>query len=175
MKKISILTALFIIVAVFVSGCSFSPKANDDSDAPPYISDSISFGERDFYAVAYLGYNDMSNLEFYAQNYLGYERLPIHYISEGEYYLIIPKYQDMALKIYENDIDTPTPTLIFETQESLPFIVRCNISDIFSNVTVSFTYESETFEFSPFISLEDGSVQVGDNGINITKQQASIE
>ena len=159
MKKISILTALFIIVAVFVSGCSFSPKANDDSDAPPYISDSISFGERDFYAVAYLGY----------------ERLPIHYISEGEYYLIIPKYQDMALKIYENDIDTPTPTLIFETQESLPFIVRCNISDIFSNVTVSFTYESETFEFSPFISLEDGSVQVGDNGINITKQQASIE
>ena len=81
----------------------------------------------------------------------------------------------MELKIYENDINTTTPALIFEAPESMPFIVQCNISDIFSNVTISFTYDSETFEFSPFISLKDGDVQVGEHGVNITKQPDSME
>lgn len=175
MKKIRILTVFFIIGTVLLSGCSVAPKNEEDSDFPSYISDSISFGEKDFYAVAYLGYNDRSSLEFYTQNYLGYEHVPIHYLSEGEYYLIIPRYRDMELKIYENDINTTTPALIFEAPESMPFIVQCNISDIFSNVTISFTYDSETFEFSPFISLKDGDVQVGEHGVNITKQPDSME
>jgi len=50
-----------------------------------------------------------------------------------------------------------------------PFILQCNVSDIFTDATICLTRETETVEFSPYISLEDGSVQVGDRGVDITK------
>ena len=60
--------------------------------------------------------------------------------------------------------------MVFEEKACAPFIVQCNISDIFADVTIRFVYNEETIEFSPYISLEDGAVEVGNRGVNITKQ-----
>ena len=49
------------------------------------------------------------------------------------------------------------------------FVIGCNVSDIFPDVTVSITSGGETVDFSPYISLKDGSVQVGARGLNITR------
>lgn len=119
--------------------------------------------------MAYLGYDELNELSFYVQKYLDSENIPIHYLSQGEYYLIIPRYSNMTVSLYKNDIQTMGSSLIYEEKECRPFIIQCNVSDIFSDVTICLTYNDETVEFSPFISLKDGTVEVGDRGINITK------
>lgn len=75
----------------------------------------------------------------------------------------------MEVRLYRNDIETMGTTLIYEEMACRPFILQCNISDIFTDATICLTRETETVEFSPYISLEDGSVQVGDRGVDITK------
>ena len=36
-------------------------------------------------------------------------------------------------------------------------------------MTVELTYQGETVSFSPYISLKDGSVQVGERGLDLTR------
>ena len=156
----------FVLVILMLSGCSTPPEETSSL----YRSDAIAFDDDQLYAAAYLGYLEMPDLSFYTQTYLGYEELPCHYISGGEFYLIIPRYDDMALKLYRNDIETLESTLLFETQQSLPFIVQCNSSDIFADLTVSLTYGERSATFSPFLSLKDGSVQIGEYGLDLTRE-----
>ena len=128
----------------------------------------IPFGEDQLYAVAYLGYQEMGDLSYYQEHYLNGENLPVHYISDGDFYLVVPRYGDMTMRLYWSDIETSERFLIYEDGESRPFIIQCNVSDIFPDVTVSLSDGTETVEFSPFISLMDGSVQAGERGIDIT-------
>lgn len=132
-------------------------------------TESIPFQEDQLYAVAYLGYDEIGDLSFYIQKYLDSDNIPVHYLSQGEYYLVIPRYSNMSLSLYKNDFQTSESSLIFEEKKCRPFIIQCNVSDIFPDATIRFAYNDETVEFSPYISLKDGSVVVGDRGINITK------
>lgn len=134
--------------------------------------ESIPFSGDQLYAAAYLGFEEMEDLSYYTQNYLNGQDLPIHYFSPGEYYLIIPRYPDMALALYKNDIQTDQPALVYKDPACEPFLLQCNISDIFSDVTVELTYQGETVSFSPYLSLKDGSVQVGERGLNLTRDGA---
>lgn len=168
-RKPIIQIALIVLLAVAfpclltLSGCS-DPSEPDQSKL-----DSIPFREDQLYAVAYLGYDEINDLPFYAENYLDHENLPIHYLSKGDYYLVIPRYADMAVRLYQNDMQTMDTALLYEDGECRPFLIQCNVSDIFPDATISLTYQGETVEFSPYISLQDGSVQVGEKGLNITK------
>lgn len=170
MKKFVALAAtLFCLLAL--AGCGSVPSA-DVPDTPEVSKlDAIPFTDGQLYAVAYLGYGEMENLTYYAENYLDSENLPIHYISNGEYYLIIPRYTDMALRLYQNDGESAERILIYEERESRPFVIQCNMSDIFSDVTIQLTYQSETVEFTPCISLENGLVQAGERGLDMTQNQ----
>jgi len=164
MKIYKIITAVIVLVyAVMLTGCSDASVKEISKDT------NIPFGENQLYAVAYLGYEEIDDLTFYKEQYLDEESLPVHYFSNGEYYLIIPRFGDMSVRLYRNDLETSGKALIYECNECQPFIVQCNISDIFSDVTVELVYQGETVEFSPYISLMDGSVVVGDRGINITR------
>jgi len=167
MKKLVMYSALIIVLIVLFSGCTIIQTEKGDSEIKKI--ESIPFLKDQLYAVAYLGYDEISELSFYIQKYLDSENIPIHYLSQGEYYLVIPRYSNMSLLLYKNDIQTMDSSLIFEEKECSPFIIQCNVSDIFSSATICFTYNNETIEFSPFISLKDGTVVVGDRGINITK------
>ncbi|MEA4814371.1 MAG: hypothetical protein VB112_05655 [Oscillospiraceae bacterium] len=168
MKRPAAFFVVIISAFVLLSGCSQMQQANSDSKISNI--ESIPFEKDQLYAVAYLGYDEINDLSFYTQNYLDSENIPIHYISEGEYYLVIPRYSTMSVSLYKNDMQTMGSSLIFEEKECSPFIVQCNISDIFADVTIRFVYNEETVEFSPYISLEDGAVEVGNRGANITKQ-----
>ncbi len=134
--------------------------------------DVIPFREQHLYAVAYLGYNTDGNIPdytFYERSFLDSAVIPSHHVSGGEYYLIIPRYEGMEMKLYKNSFDSDTPSLMFESSGAEPFIVCCNISDIFSDVTVEFSYQGETVFFSPYISLKDGSVMAGERGLDLTR------
>jgi len=167
MKKIAMYLVVFIALSALFSGCSLIQTEEGDSQIKKI--ESIPFFNDQLYAVAYLGYDEIGELSFYIQKYLDSENIPIHYLSQGEYYLVIPRYSNMSLSLYKNDIQTIDSSLIFEEKECRPFIIQCNVSDIFSDATICFTYNNETIEFSPYISLKDGTVVVGDRGINISK------
>ena len=147
------------------------PNNNETSEEPASKLDSLEFEADQLYAAAYLGYQEIEDLAHYAEKYLDSDNIPIHYFSDGEYYLIIPRYDGMEVTLYRNSIETGEKTKVYEASECTPFIIKCNISDIFPDVTVELGYIGETVEFSPYISLMDGSVQVGERGLDITKKQ----
>lgn len=173
MKKLFAFVISFALLFVMI-GCSDTsntvmPDASETADLPKTSKlDDIPFSDGQLYAVAYLGYEEIEGLSFYAENYLDNENLPVHYISQGEYYLVIPRYTDMAMRLYRNDIETTERILVYEEAESRPFIIQCNVSDIFSDATICLTSQTETVEFSPYISLADGNVEAGDRGLDIT-------
>lgn len=187
MRKYIILAAVLLWLPS-LAGCSSSPEASasnkpvaapetpvasmpDIAPEAPASSkvDAIPFQEDQLYAVAYLGYDEINDLSFYCENYLDSENLPVHYFSKGDYYLVIPRYPDMAVQLYQNDFETMDMSLRYEDNECRPFIIQCNVSDIFPDATIRLNYQGETVEFSPFISLADGSILVGDRGLNLTK------
>ena len=131
--------------------------------------DNIPFQEGQLYAAAYLGYQQIDDLDYYLERYLDDSQLPTHYISNGDYYLVIPRYDGMELTLSRNDLETSQPTLLYEDPDCRPFLLQCNASDIFADATISLTYEGETAEFSPFLSLKDGSAEIGDRGLDLTR------
>ena len=150
----------FLIIAVTVIALALSSCSAE--------SNSIPFEENSLYAVAYLGYGDKSNLDLYLEQYLDTDSVPEVCFSQGEYYLIIPRYTDMKMTIYKNDTDTDNYYKFYTSDDSRPFLIQCNVSDIISDVKIEYEYKGETTSFIPSISLKDGSVKVGERGTDIT-------
>lgn len=148
-----------------------APDSPGIGSAPAPVSkrDAIPFTEGQLYAAAYLGYQAIDDLDYYAERYLDSDDVPIHYISDGDYYLVIPRYDGMSLSLYVEDIETFASTLRFYDPDCAPFIVQCNVSDIFPDLTAHFAYNGDTAEFSPFISLKDGTLMIGERGLDLTK------
>lgn len=174
MKKLMIIAVTLSALLVF-SGCSTQngnltdlasdstpnitssvtpDPAPDHTDAAPEITpaskrDAIPFEAGQLYAVAYLGYQTADGLNYYAQRYLDGDKLPVHYVSDGDYYLVIPRYNSMSLSLYVNDFEASLGTLRFRDPDCEPFVIQCNVSDIFADVTMRLEYNGETAEFSP--------------------------
>ena len=162
------ITAVVMVSAFLIlGGCGQSGNTTDQPITDK--RDTVPFEDGQLYAAAYLGYQTIEDLDYYAERYLGSDDLPIHYISDGDYYLVIPRYDGMALTLYVNDMETFQSVMRFYDPDCEPFIVQCNVSDIFPDVTVRLEHEGETAEFSPFISLKDGSVMIGERGLDLTK------
>ena len=153
-----------VLLACLLTGCSAGGSAGRET---------IPYEEGQLYAAAYLGYQETGELESYAEQYLDSDKIPTHYISNGDYYLVIPRYAGTALKLYRNDLETSQPVLIYEDPDCGPFVLQCNASDIFADATIRLEYEEEAAEFSPSISLKDGSVDIGDRGLDLTENQST--
>ena len=160
MKKTALSVLVFVSLGL-LTGCAAQLQASK--------RDSIPFTEGQFYAAAYLGYQQMGDLDYYVEQYLDSDQVPIHYLSDGDYYLVIPRYTGMKLTLYRSDLETLEPILLYEDPDCRPFLLQCNASDIFADAVVRLTYGDETIEFSPFISLKDGSVDIGDQGLDLTR------
>ena len=96
--------------------------------------DNIPFQEGQLYAAAYLGYQQIDDLDYYLERYLDDGELPVHYLSGGDFYLVIPRYDGMALALSRSDIETLQSTLIYEDPDCRPFLLQCNASDIFAEI-----------------------------------------
>ena len=176
---------VLLLSALLLAGCAAPGAAGPSGTGTPpegSVPESVSpeetapaagipFGEGQLYAAAYLGYLEPEALAGYVNRFLGGEDPPTHYLSAGEFYLIIPRYPDMAVRLYSSDINSADPVLIFEAASCVPFAVQCNVSDIFADVTVELTRQGETVAFSPYISLKDGGAEIGEKGLELTKAE----
>jgi len=148
---------------------SFTIAAPTPTPTPDPLS-TLPYTDGQLYAAAYLGYQAPTDLDFFRQTYFGGRELPVHHISDGDFYLIIPRDPNATVRLLRNDMLTQTSSIFYEQPDGSPFVIGCNVSDIFPDVTVEITAsDGEKVSFSPFISLKDGSVEVGERGLNITR------
>lgn len=180
MKQRSILVTLLLCV-LLLTGCGTAAPAPDATPTPtqeaaatptptPDPLSTLPYEDGQLYAAAYLGYLEPKDLDFFRQTYFGGRELPVHHISDGDFYLIIPRDPNATVRLLRNDMLTQTSSIFYEQPDGSPFVIGCNVSDIFPDVTVEITApDGEKVSFSPFISLEDGSVEVGERGLNITR------
>lgn len=126
--------------------------------------------ESNIAAVAYLGYHDgdLESFKVYAEDMGIMDKYS--FISDindaaihdgGEWYLVIPD-ENVTITVDEAVIDESTWTVtpgenLLETV-SKPILIRCNISEIFSNTIVNFKQNDNIINYSPSISLMDGSL-----------------
>lgn len=147
------------------------PSVPSEPTVPPAHEkrDAIPFAEGQLYAAAYLGYQEAEDFDYYAEKYLDTADIPTYTVSDGDLYLVIPRYDGMTMSLYVNDVETSQSSLREEVADVGAFIVRCNVSDVFSDATIALTYNGDRAEFTPFISLENGEPQLGERGLDITK------
>lgn len=161
MKKIVIGVVILVILVV---GCLFIFNSNglhnDTSDKNDVsISDSIDFEDIHMYAGEFLGYGS-EGLE--KANELDAQLVSF---NGDEYYYIIPRYMDMTVDVYSVNIENNDQELIYSNGDGTPFIIKCNESDIFSNVLIKLTTTNgKIVEIVPFISLENGDLVLGEDG-----------
>ena len=169
-KRVFRLTlVLLALCALLLTGCGTAAPAPDATPTPaqeaaaaptptPDPLSTLPYEDGQLYAAAYLGYLEPKDLDFFRQTYFGGRELPVHHISDGDFYLIIPRDPNATVRLLRNDMLTQTSSVFYEQPDGSPFVIGCNVSDIFPDVTVEITdSDGEKVSFSPFISLEDGS------------------
>ena len=68
------------------------PNENQ-TPAPEKLEIEIPFAEGQQYAVAYLGFREINNWEYYQEQYhIELEDIPTYWVSDGDYYLVIPRH-----------------------------------------------------------------------------------
>ena len=155
-----------------------SVKAPDDSNAEDgaltALQQKINYYSKGA-GVAFIGYVDSESSEidlraYYASSETGkaYPDLvyaPL-YMAEGqELYAIIPPNDKGTIIVYPSMItedgeyadDKRNPLCIGEPGEVL--LLRCNLSEIYSNVLISVTDGGGALDFRPSLSMENGHLQ----------------
>ena len=91
----------------------------------------------------------------------------------SELYLIVQR-EDVDISVYEQGMDPETGEMLTGDLRAVfiapaPFLLRCNISDIIPNILLTLgSTRGEKLEYSPFISLRDGSVSVTEGILDLT-------
>ena len=162
-RQAAVWMTVLTAVLIFISGCA--PVQESEK------TETIPFGEGQLYAVAYVGYLEPENLSYYTERYLDSDRLPVHHFSPGEYWLVIPRYEDMELQLYYRDMNTEESVLVYEEPNCRAFLIQCNVSDIFPDAEIRLSRGENAVSFSPYISLENGEAEVGEYGLNLADEQ----
>lgn len=95
-----------------------------------------------------------------------------HEIMGEEYYLLVPKFKNTTISLKELEIsdggelkERPNYTLE-KISLTGPTVICQNISDTAPNAKITLRYKDDVYEFSPSISLKDGSIMLPDEIIN---------
>ncbi len=90
-----------------------------------------------------------------------------------ELYLVIPR-QDVSLTVYEQSLDDESADLTWDKSLYVsftpePLLLRCNVSDIIPNIGLFMEQTgAEGVQYSPCLSLEDGSLCAHDRIYDLT-------
>lgn len=90
--------------------------------------------------------------------------IPFYDYGGPEFFCIIPHYVGSEVTIKRSELSEQGELVEKETLVTTekPIIVKCNESDLYSNVTIIIDYKDESTTFAPFVSLKDGSVMPAD-------------
>lgn len=172
--------------ATSVSSAEPETSADDpeaDEWDPYVIQRQVMLDEGDMCGVAYIGYaesgmtaDDCRQLfldSTYAEDFEDLTDIPdSNIVTECggcELYLIIP--QDVGATVSvnewllteENDFMGEAGRVYYRSESGAPVLVCCNVSDIMPNIVVSIVdSDGRTLDWSPSISLKDGSVLTND-------------
>lgn len=155
-KKIS----FAIIILLIVIGITLVIIFNQNKNKFNY---NFSFtNDEELIAVAYLN-NEKEASQYF--NNLSDDQITTYTTDGEELYLIIPRSNDISITIYEANLEEngnlAKGEIIAKTNE--PFIIKCNQSDIIPNTILNITSNDLTIEYSPSLSLKDGSINKNKN------------
>lgn len=129
-----------------------------DEKSQQMTENPLDWHENELYTVSLLMYDDIL-LEH-----------PNFFDAEGsEYYLITPRYTSTVTQVYTTSPDGLRGEKIYTPPVGEEFIIQCNDSEVYSNITIEFNHLGNTVTYSPHIQLEDGSIFVGDFGRDETE------
>ena len=126
-------------------------------------------------AIAFIGYVDSESSEvdlraYTASSETGKEYPDLSnatlYMTEGqELYAIVPANEKGTIKVYRSSMtengkyadDKSSPLCVGEPGKAL--LLRCNLSEIYSNVLITATDGGGAIDFRPSLSMENGHLQ----------------
>ena len=114
-------------------------------------------------AVATVDSEDEVKEKYFNENFLLYET------NGEELYFIVPIQKNVTMNIYSavmEEADIVKDKLIASTNK--PFILKCNVSDIIPNIIIEIKQNNKVYEYSPSISLKDGSLYVNEHVMDIS-------
>ena len=149
-------------MALAILACAGGGKSNSQNE----VSDGIKWSEKDVCAVIFLGYGqnfsalaESNQFKAFCTQYPSLQKMTKCTVeTEGdEFYYIIPRYSNATVTLHEYRFD-------IENMEELvgkalykggaePLLVRCNLSDIHPNTSVSITGGGQSVTFNPTSSL----------------------
>ena len=103
------------------------------------------------------------------------EDAKVYEYNGGELYLIIPIYKNVSINVYSavmEEADIVKDKLIASTNK--PFILKCNVSDIIPNIIIEIKQNNIVYEYSPSISLKDGSLYVNEYVMDISYKKEVV-
>lgn len=150
-KKISLTIIILLIIIGIILAIIFNQNKNKFNYNFTFTNDEELIG------IAYL--NNEKEASQYFDN-LPDDQITTYTTNGEELYLIIPRSNDISITIYEANLEEngnlAKGEIIAKTNET--FIIKCNQSDIVPNTILNITSNDLTIEYSPSISLKDGSV-----------------
>ena len=185
MKMVKYIMKLTVIIALMASlfGCS-NPKLNvDDGPGMVYkdsdyrseyanVLDFDNYEGQPHFAAAFLGYgdrmdfrNDYINDVFKSLSDEARGKMP-HFDFEGdEWYLIVPRYKDKV------DITDADGNVLETVQQGEAFTVKCNVSDLYSNIQITTERNLGGYKFSPQMG-GDGKLLTNTDVYDITDYES---
>ncbi len=117
-------------------------------------------------AVATVDSEDEVKEKYFNEDFLLYET------NGEELYFIVPIQKNVTMNIYSavmEEADIVKDKLIASTNK--PFILKCNVSDIIPNIIIEIKQNNIVYEYSPSISLKDGSLYVNEHVMDISDKE----
>ena len=116
-------------------------------------------------AVAMIESESEVKEKYFDEEFMVYENVG------DELYFIVPIQKNVTINVYSavmEESDIVKDKLIATTNK--PFILKCNISDIIPNIIIEINQNNKVYEYSPYISLKDGSLYVNEYVMDISKE-----
>lgn len=159
------IVSLLAICAALVSCGNTGGKSTGDE------FQSINWRDNDAAAVICVGMytnesdlRDSGLLDRYSKSY-GLENLETVQTKGDEWYIVIPRHSKATVKVNAVEIDENCnlhKSLLLAERDGRPFLLRCNVSDLYCNVAISIEGKDgkPLVDYSPMISLKDGKAFV---------------